>query len=174
MNYNELAKGFYQSCKDIAKDNKQNYATTYLDCQTNDENILNNINFDLLIDEVLKYVDVESCENTHEDAIEIVFKSKLTKNEKRLLKLETAKESLTQKGFKDRVKNEMDDLLKIVRPENMIDSNILKIETYKKVDEYLELSKSNVYNEYEKEILKNTAQQFMEFLLKAFLICLRA
>lgn len=98
----------------------------------------------------------------------------MKKQEKRMVKLLEAKESLTQKGFKDRVKSEMDNLLKLVRPENMIDSDVLKDKTYEKVNEYLELSKSDVYNEYEKEVLKNTAQQFIEFLLKAFLICARA
>lgn len=82
INYKDIAKGFYNTCLDIARDDNQNFGLTYLDCQTNDEYILNNIDFDLLVNEIKTLKGVTSCENTHDDAIEIFYDKKTLKGGK--------------------------------------------------------------------------------------------
>ena len=79
-----------------------------------------------------------------------------------------AKESLIHKGLKDDFKKDMTQLLDFVRPEHM-KSDTFKNECLKVSNKYLELSKNDVYNEYEKEIIKNSAGQVIEFMMKTYL-----
>jgi len=92
--------------------------------------------------------------------------------EKKNKMLLLAKESLIKKGLKDDFKKDMDQLLNFVRPEYMT-SDTFKNECLKVSNKYLDLSKNDVYNEYEKEVIKSSASSVLEFMFKAYLtMCL--
>ena len=91
-------------------------------------------------------------------------KKVIDKNEKLL----EAKERLIEKGFKTDVKKDMQSLLDLVRPETMLNETF-KNECYKMQEKYLNISKQNVYDEFEKEIIENTSNQIIEFMFKAYL-----
>ena len=95
----------------------------------------------------------------------IMTSKQIDKKNKMLL---LAKESLIKKGLKDDFKKDMDQLLNFVRPEYMT-SETFKNECVKVSNKYLDLSKNDIYNEYEKEIIKNSSSQVLEFMFKAYL-----
>jgi valyl-tRNA synthetase len=97
----------------------------------------------------------------------------MTKEERKKMKLLEAKERLTQKGFKDKVKKDMDHVLSYYRPEYVLSSDEFKKVAYKFCDEYIEISKKDIYDDYEKEIIRNTATKFLEIVLMGFHILAR-
>ena len=95
-------------------------------------------------------------------------KTELKKIEKHNEMLLQAKDRLMQKGFKDEAKKDIDLLLSFVRPENMT-SGVFNAECDKVRQKYMNLSQSDSYDVYEKEIIKNTASKVYEIQFKAYL-----
>jgi len=96
----------------------------------------------------------------------------MTNEEKRNKLLKEARERLIEKGLQEKTKKDLNSLLEFVRPEHM-KTDKLKDECKKKFDEYVELSKDEKYDEYEREVIKNTASSFLEFMMKAYLVMIR-
>ena len=95
-------------------------------------------------------------------------KTELKKIEKHNEMLLQAKDRLMQKGFKDEAKKDIDLLLSFVRPEHMT-SGVFNAECDKVRQKYMNLSQSDSYDKYEKEIIKNTASKVYEIQFKAYL-----
>lgn len=83
-------------------------------------------------------------------------------------KLKKALEILKTKKLYTDYKNDMKKLLDFVRPEYMT-SDVFNNECEKVRLKYLELSNSDDFDQYEKEIIKNSASQVFEFQMKAYL-----
>lgn len=83
-------------------------------------------------------------------------------------KLQNALENLKQKEVYTNYKNDMKSLLDFVRPEHMTGGRF-NAECDKVKMKYIEIAKSDLYDEYEKEILQNSVAQIFEFQLKAYL-----
>lgn len=95
-------------------------------------------------------------------------KKELLKKQKHNEQLKKALEILKTKKIYTDYKNDMKKLLDFVRPEYMT-SGVFNNECEKVRSKYLELSKSDDLNLYEKEIIKNSASQVFEFQMKAYL-----
>lgn len=95
-------------------------------------------------------------------------KTELKKKQKHNEMLLQAKERLIEKGFKSEYKEEIDRLLEYVRPEHMT-SDTFNNECKKSFEKFMLASESDIYDEYEKEVIKNSAYQIIEFRLKAYL-----
>lgn len=83
-------------------------------------------------------------------------------------KLIDAKQRLIEKGYQTEAKKDMEKLLDFVRPEYMT-TDIFKSECEKVMEKHLEKIKNEVYDPFEKEVIKNTLSSIYEFMLKAYL-----
>jgi len=92
---------------------------------------------------------------------------KKNKIDKEALLLE-AKNRLEKTSLKDEIKKDIDFLLSLFRPEHM-KSKKFDDECKKAINKYIDLSKNDKYDEYEKEVINNTAGRFYEFQMKAYL-----
>ena len=95
-------------------------------------------------------------------------KKELLKKQKHNEEMKKALEVLKEKDVYINYKNDMKKLLDFVRPEYMT-SDVFNNECEKVRSKYLELSNNDVFNQYEKEIIKNSASQVFEFQMKAYL-----
>ena len=95
-------------------------------------------------------------------------KKELLKKQKHNETLSNTLEALKTKPIYNDYKNDMKKLLDYVRPEYMT-NDIFNKECEKVRSKYLELSKSDIFNQYEKEIIENSASQVFEFQMKAYL-----
>ena len=79
-----------------------------------------------------------------------------------------AKNRLIDKGYQKAYKEDIDMLLSFVRPEHMTNGTFNnKCDEIRK--KYINDSKNNIYDQYEKEIIENTASSIFEFQMKAYL-----
>ena len=81
MEIRKLAKKIIDSCYDIAKDNGDNFATTYLDIFLSDDDYENFKDYDLLTKEIKKGVVID-CEVFTGGRVDVVFNFKGAKHEK--------------------------------------------------------------------------------------------
>lgn len=98
----------------------------------------------------------------------------MTKKEQKMIdkkneNLKNALENLKEKDIFKEYKNDMKKLLDFVRPEHMTNGTFNN-ECKKVMTKYIDISKSGLYDEFESEIILNSASQVYEFQLKAYLI----
>jgi len=79
-----------------------------------------------------------------------------------------AKNRLTGSEYQKEMEADQMKLFDFVRPEFMI-GDVFKNECKKMFDKHIAISQSKLYDEFESEIIKNTASRFLEFMLKAYL-----
>ena len=80
-----------------------------------------------------------------------------------------AKERLKGTEYAKIAKDDLDELFRFVRPEYMIDTDVFKKKCNEKFEKHIEISKDPKYDKFESKVIFNTANTFIEFLLKAFL-----